>query len=565
MSVAGQSDIQDRLSLAREAMQATGSYFEIGIEDVRGTPLAVFKHRERSLSETLEKSTRFPDRSYIVEGDRRIDFRTHLEMVNALAASLQKDHGLVPGARVGIFGANRWEWVVAFWAVASAGGIPCAYNGFWTTDEAAYATRLVEPALLMGDRRRLERIESVAQAPPLVDFDDVGVAVRARRGECPSRVVAGEDDPAVLIFTSGTTGRPRAVTIAHRGLCGSEQVNAYAEFLAAAAGGANVPQASHPLPVRDDVVLATSPLFHTSMLFGVVLRGLVRGTTAVLLPGRFDPQRVLETIERERVTSWLALGNAAPRVCSHPDRSRYDTSSLTHIGVGGSPVSPATQQAIVETFPQVTSRLSIGYSSTEAVSVVASLAGRQLIENPTSTGRAAVTVDIVVRDPAGNAIPDGELGEVHVRSPYIMLGYWNDAAATADALKPGGWLAMGDVGRKQGALLYIDTRARDLILVNAENVSPAEVEHRLEAHPDVVEAAVFAVDDATTGDAVCAVVVANAEVNLDILEQWCRAGLAPYKVPTRWFVREEELPRTASGKLIKDAIRMLVGEERGGI
>jgi acyl-CoA synthetase (AMP-forming)/AMP-acid ligase II len=189
---------------------------------------------------------------------------------------------------------------------------------------------------------------------------------------------------------------------------------------------------------------------------------------------------------------------------------------------------------------------------------VASLAGQQLLEHPTSTGRAAITLDIEIRDGDGNPVPEGEMGEVHVRSPYLMLGYWNDTAATSPVLKPGGWLAMGDLGRMRDRLLYIETRARDMILVNAENVSPTEVEHRLEAHPDVLEAAVFAVDDMDTGDAVCAVVVANHDVRTDVLVEWCRTALAHYKVPTRWHVVGKPLPRTPSGKLVKDDIRALV-------
>jgi acyl-CoA synthetase (AMP-forming)/AMP-acid ligase II len=521
--------------------------------------MPVFKHRDRSLRQLLERSARFPERTYLVDGDLRLDFGTHLELVDALAVSLRDDFGVSPGDRVALFAANRWEWVVSFWAIGSAGAIPCAYNGFWTLDEATDASALVEPALVIGDSARLERIKSMADLPRLLDLDDVDGIARSRRGQSPPVVEVAEDDPAVLIFTSGTTGRSKAVTTPHRSLCGSEQVSAYAEILGTAAMGQAVPQAGDQLPVRDDVVLVTSPLFHTSMLYGVILRGVVRGTKAVLLPGRFDPQRVLEAIEKERVTSWPALGNAAPRVCALASRDRYDTNSLTHVGVGGAPVSPTTQEAIVRTFPQVKSRLTIGYSSTEAVSVVASLAGRQLIEHPTTTGRTAVTVQLQVRDAEGNPVPEGDLGEVHVRSPYLMLGYWNDPEATAAVLKPNGWLAMGDLGHVRDGLLYIDTRARDMILVNAENVSPTEVEHTLEAHPQVDEAAAFAVDDPETGDAVCAVVVTDAAVSVEELEAWCLARLSKYKVPTRWHVVADPLPRTASGKLIKKEIKELVG------
>jgi acyl-CoA synthetase (AMP-forming)/AMP-acid ligase II len=186
---------------------------------------------------------------------------------------------------------------------------------------------------------------------------------------------------------------------------------------------------------------------------------------------------------------------------------------------------------------------------------VASIGGPDFIAHPTSTGRTSITTQLEIRDPAGNTVPEGEMGEIHVRSPYIMLGYWSDPEASAAVLKPGGWLAMGDVGRQVDGRLYIDSRARDLILVNAENVSPTEVEYCLEAHPAVTEAAVFAVDDELTGDAVCAVVVTRSPVNAEDLDAWCRKSLAHYKVPTQWHFAEEALPRTASGKLVKREIR----------
>jgi acyl-CoA synthetase (AMP-forming)/AMP-acid ligase II len=390
-----------------------------------------------------------------------------------------------------------------------------------------------------------------------MDLDDVQTVIDANREGRPSPVAVAEDDPALLVFTSGTTGRPKAVVTSHRGVCGATQINDFSESIAMTVMGAEVARAGSSLPVRDDIVLVTAPLFHTSMLYGFVLRAVSRGLEGVLLRGRFEPERVLEVIERERVTSWLALGSAAPRVCASPERDRYDTSSLSHIGVGGAPVSPAVQQAIRETFPNLNYSLSIGYASTESVAMIANLGGFELVEHPTSTGRIPATTAVELRDAEGNVVAEGELGEVHVRTPYRMLGYWNDPAASDAVLKEGGWLAMGDLGRMVDGLLYIDTRARDMILVSAENVSPTEVEYRLDDHPDVVEAAVFAIDDDQTGDAVCAVIVTDpsSSVTAGELATWCRTTLAHYKVPTTWYLVHEPLPRTASGKLIKGDIR----------
>jgi acyl-CoA synthetase (AMP-forming)/AMP-acid ligase II len=547
---------------ARKALSAPGSYFELTEQDVRGVSMAVFAHRLRSMTELLEQSARFPDRVALVDGGTRIDFGTQLHWVRQIAVTLQRRFAIRTGDRVAIYAANRWEWAIAFWAIVKVGAIPSAYNGLWTTEEVTHASSLVKPALIIGDGARLARLDEpttdAVRAIPRLDLDEFRLLLEENRGSEPDPVKVTEDDPAVLIFTSGTTGRAKAVSTPHRGILGFLQASTYGETLARMVmTGIDAPRVGDTLPLADDVVLVTSPLFHTSALYGAILRGVMKGTTVVLLPGRFDAERVLQTIEDERVTSWLALGSAAPRACAVPDAARYDTSSLVHIGVGGAPVSPAVQEAIRATFPGVRQSLTMGYSSTEAVSVVASIGGAEFLTHPTSTGRPAVNVEIELRDGTGVPVAEGELGEVHVRSPYLMLGYWDDPEASAAVLKPGGWLAMGDLGRLVDGRLYIESRARDLILVSAENVTPTEVEYRLEAHPDVIEAAVFAVDDPMTGDAVCAVVVAGEGSNLtaEDLAEWCRASLARYKVPTQWHVWHESLPRNATGKLLKAEIR----------
>jgi acyl-CoA synthetase (AMP-forming)/AMP-acid ligase II len=167
------------------------------------------------------------------------------------------------------------------------------------------------------------------------------------------------------------------------------------------------------------------------------------------------------------------------------------------------------------------------------------------------------THELEIRDADGKALPDGVEGEIHVRSPYVMLGYWGNPAATAAALRPGRWLATGDIGRLEDGLLYINSRARDMILRNAENVYPVEIEYRLEQHPSVREATVFGVDHEEWGQAVKAVVVPETGATLanDELARWCGETLAAYKVPTEWELRAEPLPRNASGKVLKDVVR----------
>lgn len=561
MSGASATDARSHL---RQALTAPGTRFEVVEEDVRGVRLPVFRNRARSVRTLLERSARFGDRTYVIDGEVRLDFSTHLAHVAAVAAWLRDERGVQRGERVAIFAENRWEWIVAYWAAVSIGAVPAAFNGWWTAEEYAHAATLVEPVLLLADARRAATAAASGVVVDTFDLDGLAAVIRAHAGAAPSDVVIDEDDPAVLIFTSGTTGRAKAVTVPHRAVIGFAELSAFGEATGRVAMGGAVPLAGdEPVP-GDEIVLITSPLFHTSMLNGAVLLALTSGTSVVLSSGRFDPEKVLALIERERVTRWLALGSAGPRVAASPALGRHDTSSVRYLGIGGAPVSPAVQDALRSAFPSAKGAMGMGYTSTEGGAVIASIGGPELLAHPTSTGRVNVTTELELRDPDGGVVAEGAYGEVHVRSPYLMLGYWNDPAATASALKPGGWLAMGDIARLEDGLLHIDSRARDMILVSAENVSPTEIEYCLEAHPAVHEAAVFAVDDPMTGDAVCAVVqCAPGSTTADDLGTWCRSHLAHYKVPTRWHLTDEPLPRTASGKLLKHVLRDTVSASPG--
>jgi acyl-CoA synthetase (AMP-forming)/AMP-acid ligase II len=548
------------LKAIREGLTQTGAAYEVGIENVRGNTMPVFKHRFRSLGQLLEASKKFGDRTFIVDGDVRLSYTEHYRLVQIIASILKTDFAVKHGDRVAIFAANRWDWIVCFWAIVSVGGIPCGFNGYWVADEFAHAMKLVEPVLVIGDQPRLERIHFTLIKTPILNLDaDLPRLLRDHRDAEVRAFEADEDEPALLLFTSGTTGRPKAVTMPHRTLIGFVQVNVFSEAMMFVAQGGPPLKAGDDLPPSNDIQLVTSPLFHTSMLLGAVLMIIQRGGSIVLLRGRFDPERTLEAIEKERVTWWSALGSAATRVATCPTLGKYDTSTIRRLGVGGATVSPTVQQRLREAFPSAASLLGMGYTSTEGGAVVASIGGPEYIANPTSTGRVTITTQIELRDPSGLRVPESEYGEVHVRSPYIMLGYWNNPEASK-VLKDGGWLAMGDIAKLENGLLYINARARDMILVNAENVSPTEVEYAVESHPEVVEAAVLAVDDQVTGDAVCAVVVCSSGASLTAraLSDWCRKTLAHYKVPTQWHFVEAALPRTASGKLTKDAIRAWV-------
>jgi acyl-CoA synthetase (AMP-forming)/AMP-acid ligase II len=548
----------------RSRLTGPGGPFELVFEDVLGERMQVFKSRQRSLREILAASGARGDAEYVVHGDRRISYAENLRISAALARALERRYGIGRGDRVAILAANCPEWIFSFWACMSLGAIVASLNGWWTGDEIEYGVRHSDPRLLIGDRKRLARVAGLDLGVPVLEietgFDDL--VAEGAGAPLPAGPIE-EDDPAVILYTSGTTGRPKGALSSHRGLVGFVQtgfLGGAERMLAAAQAGAKPAGPAGPV-----VCLVTAPLFHFSGLYGMTLMQLATGGKLVLRSGRFDPEDVLRTIERERVTAWSALGSMGPRVLACPALGRYDVSSVRVIGFGGAPVSPTVQSRMREAFPNAAASVAMGYGSSESVTSVTSIFGEDYVRRPTSAGTVGPTMQLEIRDPEDKPLPAGVEGEIHVRSPYLMLGYWRDPEATARAIKPGRWLATGDIGHLDPeGYLYINSRARDMILRSAENVYPVEIEYRLEAHPAVAEAAVVGVDHEELGQEVKAIVVPaeGAEIDTAELARWVGEKLAAYKVPTVWEVRRAALPRNPSGKILKT---VLTGEAQSDL
>jgi acyl-CoA synthetase (AMP-forming)/AMP-acid ligase II len=545
---------------AREELRARltgpGGMFEITEETVLGERMRVFKNRPRALRELLAQSAAHGEKEYLVEGERRITYAEHVKRVASVAAALRERYGIGKGDRVAVLAENRVEWPLSFWATTSLGGIVAALNGWWTADEIAHGIADSEPKLVIADRKRLARAGKLGV--PVLEIESEFSALLEHAPDAPlPDVPIEEDDPAVILYTSGTTGRPKGALASQRSIIGFVQTTTLSgaeSVLAEVMAGKLKP----PDPVNrpQTIFLATPPMFHLSGLYANIVLQLALGGKLVIRPGRFDPEAVLELIERERVTAWAALGSMGPRVATHPSLEKYDRSSVENVGFGGAPTTEAVQELMRRAFPNAKSNLGIGYGSSESVSTAATIRGSDYDLHPTSTGRPVATVDIEIRDPEGKALPEGVEGEIHIRSPYVMLGYWRKPDATRETIKPGRWLATGDIGRIENGLLYINSRARDMILKNAENVYPAEIENRLEKHPAVREAAVYGVDHPEWGQEVKAVIVPELGARPDPRElaRFCGETLAAFKVPTAWEIRSEPLPRNASGKILKNVL-----------
>ena len=500
----------------------TAMSFELAEEAVLGHRMTVFRDRHRSLRELLDVSLLFGDRDYLVEGERRISYAEHHAAVGRVAGWLASQ-GVGKGDRVAILGRNSIEWVVTFWASVSLGAIAVGLNAWWSAEELAYGVADCDPKVLVDDMSVITP-HLAGDAVPLPDVD------------------VSEDDPAVIVYTSGTTGRAKGATHSHRNLVGLVQAQ---QCVAAS----RIPPGMTLPPAR---ILATTPLFHVAGLHSGVVAALGAGSTVIWQPGRFDPERTLALIERERVTNWTSVPTTVWRVVHHPRVGDYDVSSLRHIGGGGAAWSPALQDKMREAFGQMLS-YGIGYGLTESTGLSTSASYLELREHPESVGRPAPTVEVKVI---------ADTGEICIRGPLVMLGYWRNEEATRAVIDDDRWLHSGDLGEMRDGMLFLTTRRTDLILRGGENVYPVEIENCLEGHPAVAEAAVIGVPDEELGQRVCAVVVPLEGAALDPanLAAHVKERLAYFKVPERWVVQRDALPRNALGKLMRADLLKIVGD-----
>lgn len=541
------SELEAQL-LAPDGMFATTTDL---VPDLAGnrTEMTVFASRFSHLREALAFSAGHGEAEYIVFGDRRITFAENVELIAALADGLATEHGIGHGSRIAILAANSAEWIHTFWAGVSLGALVVAMNGWWAGDEVRFALGDSEPDVLVGDAKRLARLDGDNPGCTVLTVEnDIPGLIERHRGAALPEVDIAEDDPAVILYTSGTTGRPKGAVQSHRNVIASMGLQFF--------HGARTAMLETPDPdASPRKILMQAPLFHVSGLHAGAISMLVGGTTGIWLTGRFDPAAAARIIEDEQITNWSALGNVINRFVADPAVDGYDLSSLTHLGGGGAPISPDAQERYRRLFPNVKG-MGYGYGLTESGALVSITFDDEWRDDPTTVGEPLPTIDVEIRDAEGTPLPEGEEGEICVRSAAVMLGYWRRPEVNAVQLVDG-WLRTGDIGRFENGRLYLASRRRDLIIRGGENVYPVEIEACLEERDDVAEAAVIGVDDEELGEIVKAVVVParGATLDSDALSAHVAGRLAAFKVPAVWEIRSEPLPRTATDKVLKNVLR----------
>ena len=531
-------------------LTAPGQPFEVHEEDVLGEQMNVFRTRAHSLGELLNAGVqRFGDADcYVFEDGRRFTHSALSRHVASVAAALRKNYGLGPGDRVAICAANCPEWLLTFWAAACTGIVLVAMNGWATGSEMRYALELSDPALLVVDEKRLARLDSDPGIPVVVVERDFAGWLDDLDAPLPEAPIA-EDDPFIMIFTSGTTGRPKAAVLSHRSVIAYLMLQSFLGALGMAVSG-RVPGGGGPQPSR----LAPFPLFHVSGMSSAV-SSVMSGIKTVWTMGRFNPASVFELTRQEGVTAWGGSTTHVARLLDHPELTTVPAEQLTSIGVAGSATTPEIIRRVEAAFPHLTGTMSTGYGSTES-GLISWAPNWMLRIAPDCVGTVLPTNDLRITDDFGEEVPEGAEGNIEMRGPASMIGYWHNEEATAKTLLPGRWVRTGDFGRYRNGALYIVSRRTDLIIRGGENIYPAEIEYRIDEHPDVLECAVFAIPDPEFGHQPKAVVVVGPDSTLtvDELRTFCAQTLAYYKVPAQFEIRTEPLPRNATGKVMKHVI-----------
>ena len=496
------------------------------------------------------------DKPFLVYEDERLTFAETVAAAGAVGHLLVDRYGIRPGDRVAIVMRNYPEWIQAFMAITSIGAIAVAMNAWWTTEELEYGLNDCGARVVFVDDERVGRVDPLRE--PL---DLTVVAVRAE-GDLPDGVdrfeevvdpeatmpdvPVGPDDDAVILYTSGTTGHPKGAVSTHQAV-----TTALMAFgCRAAVNAVRFPRESeHPYPSAYILIV---PLFHATGLIPVMLGCVAAGSKLVIMY-KWDPDRALELIERERVTAFVGVPTMSWDLLGADTFDQRDTSSLQAIGGGGAPAPPELVRRIEENFPS--GRPAIGYGMTETNAYGPQNAGDDYLRKPTSTGRAVPVMQVQVQDEDGNEVPTGEVGEICFKGASLIRGYWNNPEATAETIRDG-WLRSGDIGRvDEEGFLYVEDRAKDMVIRAGENIYCAEVEAAIYLLPGVREAAAFGLPHERLGEELACAVVVDDDFDPDGFESALGEHLAPFKIPSRVEIRHEALPRNANGKIVKRALR----------
>jgi len=541
----------------------SGTPFELTKTQVRGVPMEVFKNAPPNLALALQSARGHGDATFLIYEGERYSFSRVMDEVDGLCHALVHDYGVKKGDRVAVAMRNYPEWIISFAAIVSIGAINVSFNAWWTEDEMDFALKDSGATVLIGDQQRIDTAHHacrelgvrmlVARPEREVgpDIDEWSSVVKPGMGAIVADI--GPDDDCTILYTSGTTGRPKGAVSTHRAVVSSLLAfSARSQVLALASDPDEKMLAAGPHPTSFILIV---PLFHVTGCVPVMLSCFVAGLKLVIMY-KWDAGKALPIIEGERITNFVGVPTQSWDLVNHPDFDKFDTSSLKAVGGGGAPAPATLVDKVAKSIrgggPQ------LGYGMTETNAFGPGNAGKFYISRPTSTGRSTRPMQLAVWDPVTKKpLGANEYGEIMMSGPMLIRGYWNRPDATAETIEDG-WLHTGDGGYiDDDGFLFIKDRIKDMILRGGENVFCTEVEGSIYEHPAVHEAAVFGLPHERLGEEVAVAIKPNDGVPFTAEDLWkfLDGKISSFKVPNHVVIINEPLPRNAAGKFLKTALR----------
>jgi long-chain acyl-CoA synthetase len=563
------------IAQAHERLTAPGQMFELTEYARDGITYKAYKNAPPTLRELFDFAQLHGPKTYLVHEQERASFDAHRRAAIAFAHRLQAE-GLNKGDRVAIIMRNLPEWSAAFWGCALAGMIAAPLNAWWTAGELEYALIDCGARLAVLDAERWERVrehlrncpalEKVYVArlmeeaidPPLRRWEEVTGPVE-NWGDLPVQawpeMPLAPDDPLAIFYTSGTTGKPKGAVLSHRGVI-SNMFNALAAQARAYLRRGEMPPSPDPM-APPKAFLVSVPLFHATGCFAVMTPAMLAGQKLVLIR-KWDADRALELIEEERITHFGGVPTIAWQIVEHPRFAHYDTSSVEVVSYGGAPAAPELVRRIKACFPKA--QPGQGWGMTETSATAVSNFAEDYALRPWSCGVPAPSGEAKIVGPDGQALPNGEVGELLYKGPINAQGYWQKPQASAETFVEG-WVKTGDLASmdEEGFIRIVD-RAKDMLIRGGENIYCVEVENALYEHPAVMDAALVGIAHPSLGEVPAAVVTLKpgTEASEAELRQWVGQRLAAFKVPVKVVFSAQTLPRNPQGKILKRELKSLV-------
>ncbi|HEY0625709.1 MAG TPA: class I adenylate-forming enzyme family protein [Allosphingosinicella sp.] len=538
-----------------EAVVAPGGRVQIGKDDQGRAIVANFPATLPGLFDAF--CTLNGDKEGVVADGERLTFAELNEQANQLARVLVGGWGINKGDRVAIAMRNAPAWVVSYMAIVKAGGIAVLVNGWWQTDELRHGITLTEPRLVIADAPRAKRIEAAGLSVPLgvlpveKRLDEALAPLLERGGEDAALPEILPEDDATILFTSGSTGAAKGAVSTHRAV--TTGTYGYTLGILTLLG---IKESEGNPPLNPPKTLVNVPLFHVTGEVPVMLNSFVIGRTMVLM-AKWDAGEALRLVEREKITYFVGVPTMSLELMQHPDRDKYDLSSLTDITAGGAPRPVAHVERLQQSFRDA--QPALGYGLTETNAIGCSNFWSNYADKPASTGRPSKPiVEMAILGDGDRHLGPNERGEIGIRTAANIRGYWRDPEATRAAFTADGFLRTGDVGYlDEDDYLFIVDRKKDIIIRGGENISCQEVEAAIYSHVSVSETCVFGIHDERLGEVPAAVVYSEEDGTLteEALTAFLSERLAQFKLPARIWFHDDPLPKLGTGKIDKVSLR----------